>query len=230
MCTKGILEKYTRLFSLIQVPFFFVACLISLIGATDDITPIAIGSAAGSRFSLLTFMALSGMGGAYCGVYGSKSHNKFCLSLFVIHMLTIFTFATLFEGMTTREISPVYSSEFQKNCSFGTSQDVTISTECKAYISDSTRESYRNMWYTLFVQARDGKGGGQKYIAIMEEIQSLGSCCGFDPPYRCWFGENKKDSPFSDEGSVPSFCGEELGWYPPTYDCDFEVVEVPGVV
>lgn len=221
--------RYTRFFCLVQVPVYFAAFVVASVGASDSVVSVAFGNQAAQRFGFVVFVSTSCIAATCCGIFGAKMHNKFCLLVFALYMFSSFVLVAILEAMTATEMEPIYDVEFQKNCSYGDSSSTFLSQACKEYLQDDRRNKLREMWYDLFLRARDGQGGGEKWTRMLEEIQSLGRCCGFDPPYRCWFGENIKNSP-KGNGSNPGICGEEPGWYPPSYDCDIEVIDIPGVV
>jgi len=227
MCVKDGLVKYTRLLCLIQIPAFFAAFIVSSIGAADDVVKIAFGNQAVRRFGGLILISLSCIASSYCGIFGSKNHNKFCLLIFTIYMFLCFMIVMILESITTQEMAILHDEKLQLNCSYGFSSDNSLSNECKQYLSDPRTNSFREMWYQVFIKTLDGD---PKWTQVLEDIQSMGQCCGFDPPYRCWFGENIKGSPPGNDSSNPGICGEEPGWYPPTFDCNIEVIDIPGVI
>jgi len=101
--------------------------------------------------------------------------------------------------------------------------------DCETFLYDQNRDRMRTLWKEMTIRSATSP----KYVELLEDIQTEGECCGFEPPVGCVFGPNQPwpASVFLNNKTstnLPTFCGPEKNWYPATENCNPKV-EMPDL-
>uniref|UniRef100_A0A7S2RJD1 Uncharacterized protein n=1 Tax=Mucochytrium quahogii TaxID=96639 RepID=A0A7S2RJD1_9STRA len=115
-----------------------------------------------------------------------------------------------------------YADTFQLDCSVQ-----GYDAGCADFLKDERRTKLRLLWKTMYKWSLEISNRGQGYVKVLQDIQTEGKCCGFDPPYSCWFGDAKDTHVMEflnltdSQDDKPPNCALEKYYYPSSMNCEY---------
>lgn len=224
--TSGCLEKKrvtSVLRFLLSLQFFasLVLAILGLILAADSYVIDGLGKMPSTTGGFVVFVSLGQMVSCTCGRFGTRTHNKFCLLIYMIAQLTGTIFIAILVSATINWATDDYDSSLQVACA-----KQGINSTCSEFLNDDKRMRMRKLWRDLFAETELQLENSRSAKSVLQSIQTDGRCCGFDPPYACQYGSATQKFVDADylQGSsvVPDRCGMQSQWYFPTEECSVE--------
>lgn len=220
-CKRDNLVVAVRFLSLVQGLCSLVLVILGSLLAANAELELGFGSGPSTTGKVVVVVALADLASCNCGRYGSRAHNKFCLLVYMLVQLLSMALILLTCSSTIAAALDDYPDAFQEACSTQGRNE-----SCTAFLGDEKRVMLRSLWKQMFAWGEETGSGGQRYIALMEDIQTAGRCCGFDAPYGCTFGPPSLATVadhLATDDAAPATCGAERFWYSTTDECDYLV-------
>ncbi len=226
MCTKPGLRRDILALSFILALTSFLIFVVGTSIAADDYTNEIYNSRPAAALILIT--GLVSMFAIPLPLWGSMNENKFCLLLGVLTNLICMTLVLVLCGGLRSSTDFEYSVDLQENCSLTVEVGSDITPNCADYLQSERQTRIRTMWHDWYVKSLNLAQGGKQFTVVMEAVQSLGQCCGIEPPNGCYFGANIFNGTYGNE-NLPDFCGQEAGWYPSSAKCTIQLEDNSGL-
>ena len=158
---------------------------------------------------------------AACARPGARVHNKFCLLLYFLVELTCTVIILIITSAAILGSQSQVPDESQLFCS-----TKGYNSTCDSFLADEERTALRELWKYMYKASVSATAESVSFTQTMEDIQTQGRCCGFEPPYACRFGPSSEatlDAFVQSSENVPSMCGTEPFWYNPMENCAISI-------
>jgi hypothetical protein len=225
-CQKGTLGKVLGLLCLVQLATSLVCLALGCVLAGDSLVEQGMGGGVARVGRLLSLTAVCNVVGAAGGRYGARTHNKACLIFFIVAQLSSSLLSIVVVSAALSSAAYDVDEGTQLACA-----GAGINASCAAFLVDESRQALRALWKQMVWSSMDPRSGGPRMLQHLQNIQTAGSCCGFDPPFSCQYGppaaepvpSQRGDAFLAGTDAAPKGCGFEQQWFWPQMNCDVKV-------
>ncbi|GBG33912.1 Hypothetical Protein FCC1311_101352 [Hondaea fermentalgiana] len=226
---KKFLTNVLRVMLTMQFLESFVLLILGIVLTTDRYVAKGLGAMPSTTGGLVIFVSLGQMFSCTCGRFGARTHNKFCLLTYMGAQLGTMAFIAILVNATARWATDDYDASFQEACAARGRNET-----CADFLIDEKRTRLRLLWRDLFAETELQLEDARSAKSALEDIQTAGRCCGFDPPYACEYGSGTQSwvntSFLQGESDAPDQCGLQPYWYFASEECNNQVAWPNGTM
>lgn len=218
MCKKGQLRSELTCANGLLMMASLAVFAVAIVMIVDNEGHVAYGEQVKNWGGVLVFCSFVMVVALVFGMFGTKRHNKFALTVALCTLLlgvsvTLIISVTLFVAVT-----PTYSKGFANECMQRPSVDgPPISTRCMGYFTDLGNIRLFRLWLTLYTGSTTDKAKR----AMLLHFEDDNFCCGWGPPLQCMntlggnFSDYAPELLLSDRPVLEALnrCSRHLGWY-----------------